>query len=44
MAQVAKANEDSLTKKRLLETTLERAEKNTPEYLCASWQLKVLEN
>ena len=44
MAQVAKANKDSLTEKRLLKTTIERAEKNTPEYLCANWQLKALEN
>ena len=44
MAQVAKSNEDSLTQKRLLKTTLERAKKNTPEYLCANWQLKVIEN
>lgn len=44
MAQVAKANKDSLTEKRLLETTLERAIKNSPEYLCANWQLKALEN
>jgi hypothetical protein len=44
MAQVAKANADSPTEKRLLETTLERAVENTPEYLCAHWQLKALEN
>ena len=44
MAQVAKAKKDLLTEKRLLETTIERAKKNTPEYLCANWQLKALEN
>ena len=44
MAQVAKANADSLTEKRLLETTLERAMENSPEYLCAHWQLKAREN
>jgi hypothetical protein len=41
---VAKANADSLTEKRLLETTLERAMENSPEYLCAHWQLKAREN
>ncbi|MDC3132436.1 hypothetical protein OA542_01710, partial [Opitutae bacterium] len=40
MAQVAKAKKDLQTEKRLLETTIERAKKNTPEYLCAKWQLK----
>lgn len=44
MAQVAKLNADSLTEKRLLETTLERAMENSPEYLCAHWQLKAREN
>lgn len=44
MAQVAKAKKDLRLEKRLLETTLERAKKNTPEYLCANWQLKALEN
>ena len=44
MAQVAKAKKDLQTEKRLLETTIERAKKNTPEYLCAKWQLKALEN
>lgn len=44
MAQVAKAKKDEITEKQLLEATLNRAEKNSPEFLCADWQLKGLEN
>lgn len=44
MAQSARAKKDLLIEKRLLEVTLERAQKNSPEFLCADWQLKGLEN
>jgi hypothetical protein len=44
MAQVARAKNDFLTEKLLLKATLERATKKSPEFLCANWQLKALEN
>jgi tetratricopeptide (TPR) repeat protein len=44
MAQVARAKNNFLTEKLLLKATLERATKKSPEFLCANWQLKALEN